>query len=365
MDTCLAKSILTNFWIRIYETDRLIYTNEEQSPSNPEKHNLHVLRKIHFPGKTWKLELFPKASLYPPQVLRNPGLLAFGILISAILSLLLHFLNHRMQMYRRARDHALHEISERKRAQEALKKNEKKLEALLKELAAKNAELETFVFSVSHDLKTPIVTIEGFMGALREDFGNLIPEDCERYLNYIGDATRKMDTLINDLLELSRIGRLTVKKSEFPLADLMEEVIAGLQPQIEAKGVQVTVSQELPLVYGEKKRLVQVMENLLSNAIKYIGKENLSPRIEVGVREQDDQKVVFVKDNGIGIEKMYFEKIFQVFQRLPSAKKINQGTGIGLAIVKRIVEYHGGRVWLESEPGKGTTFFFTLKDKEN
>ena len=255
MDTCLAKNILTEFWIRIYEADQLIYTNEEQSPGNAEKHNLHVLREIHFPGKTWKLELFPKDALYPPKVVRNPGLLAFGILISAILSLLLHFLNHRMQMYRRARDHALHEVSERKRAQEALKKNEKKLEALLKELAAKNAELETFVFSVSHDLKTPIVTIEGFMGALREDFGNLIPEDCERYLNYIGDATQKMETLINDLLELSRIGRLTVKKSEFPLADLMEEVIAGLQPQIEAKGVQVTVSQDLPLVYGEKKAI--------------------------------------------------------------------------------------------------------------
>ena len=364
MDTCLAKSILTNFWIRIYEADRLIYSNEEQSPMNPEKHNLQVLGEIRFPGKTWQLKLFPKADIYPPKVVRNPGLLAFGILISTILSLLLHFLNHRMQMYRQTRDHALHEISERKRAQEALKKNEIKLQTLLKELAAKNAELETFVFSVSHDLKTPIVTIEGFMGALREDFGNLIPQDCERYLNYIGDATRKMELLINDLLELSRIGRLTVKKSEFPLADLMEEVIAGLQPQIEAKGVQVTVMQDLPLVYGEKKRLVQVMENLLSNAIKYIGKENSRPRIEVGVREQDDQKVIFVKDNGIGIEKIYFEKIFQVFQRLPSAKKIEEGTGIGLAIVKRIIEYHGGSVWLESEPGKGTTFFFILKNKE-
>ena len=254
METCLAKNILTEFWISIYEADRRIYTNEEQSRSNPEKHNLHVLREIRFPGKTWQLELSPKAALYPSRVVRNPGLLTFGMFISAILSLLLHFLNHRMQMYRQARDHALHEVSERKRAQEALKKNEKKLEVLLKELAAKNAELETFVFSVSHDLKTPIVTIEGFMGALREDFGNLIPEDCERYLNYIGDATQKMETLINDLLELSRIGRLTVKKSEFPLADLMEEVIAGLQPQIEAKGVQVTVSQGLPLVYGEKKR---------------------------------------------------------------------------------------------------------------
>jgi len=365
VDICLANSILTDFWIRLYEADRLIYTNEEQSHSNPKKDNLHVLRWIHFPGKTWQLELFPKADLYPPKVVRNSGLLAFGLFISAILSLLLHFLNHRMQMYRQARDHALHEVSERKRAQEALKKNEKKLEVLLTELAAKNVELETFVSSVSHDLKTPIVTIEGFMGALREDFGNLIPEDCEKYLNYIGDATQKMELLINDLLELSRIGRLTVKKTEFPLADLIQEVITALQPQIETKGIQITVMQNLPWVYGEKKRIIQVMENLLSNAIKYIGKENPSPRIEIGVQEQDDRKVIFVRDNGIGIEKIYFEKIFQVFQRLPSAKKIEQGTGVGLAIVKRVVEYHGGRVWLESEPGKGATFFFTLKDKDN
>ena len=364
MDTCLAKNILTDFWISIYEADRRIYTNEKQSRNNPENHNLHSLREIRFPGKIWQLELFPKAALYPPAVVRNPGLLAFGMFISAILSLLLHFLNHRMQMYRQARDHALHEVSERKRAQEALKKNEKKLEALLEELAAKNAELETFVFSVSHDLKTPIVTIEGFMGALREDFGDLIPEDCEKYLNYIGDATQKMELLINDLLELSRIGRLTVKKTEFPLSDLMEEVIAALQPQIEARGIQVTVMQNLPLVYGEKKRLIQVFENLFSNAIKYIGTENPDPRLEVGVQEQDNQKVIFVKDNGIGIDKAYFEKIFQVFERLPAAKKIGQGTGIGLAIVKRIIEYHGGTVWLESEPGKGSTFFFTLKDKE-
>ena len=364
MDICLAKSILTDFWIRLYEADLLIYTNEKQGHMNPGMDSLHVLREIRFPGKTWQLELSPNSSLYPPKVVRNPGLLAFGLFISAILSLLLHFLNHRMQMYRQARDHALHEVGERKRAQEALEKNEKKLEALLTELAAKNAELETFVFSVSHDLKTPIVTIEGFMGALREDFGDLLPEDGEKYLNYIGDATQKMEFLINDLLELSRIGRLTVKKTEFPFSDVIEEAITALQPQIKKRSIQVTVSQDLPLVYGERKRLVQVMENLLSNAIKYIGKENLSPRIEVGAQEQDDQKVIFVRDNGIGIEKIYFEKIFQLFQRLPSAKKIEQGTGVGLAIVKRIIQYHGGRVWLESKPGKGATFFFTLKDKE-
>ncbi|MDH3567826.1 MAG: ATP-binding protein, partial [Desulfobacteraceae bacterium] len=364
VDICLAKDIFKDFWVHLYEADRLIYTNENQSDGNPGKNGLRVLREIRFPGKIWKLDLVPKAIVYPSGITWKVSLLIFGLVISATLSLLLHLLLERMQMYRQARDHALQEVSERKRAEAALKGNEKKLETLLAELAAKNSELETFVYSVSHDLKTPIVTIEGFIGALREDFGNLISKDGEKYLDYIGDAARKMEILINDLLELSRIGRLTVKKTEFPFGDLISEVLKTLQPRIEERGIQVNVDEKLPLVYGEKKRLVQIMENLVSNAVKYLGKENPSPRIEVGVRENDDQKVFFVRDNGIGIEERYFEKIFEVFQRLPAAKKIGEGTGIGLAIVKRIIEHHGGRVWLESDLGKGTTFFFTLKDKE-
>jgi signal transduction histidine kinase len=363
VDICLAKDIFKDFWVRLYETDRLIYTNEQQSDGNPGKNGLRVLREIQFPGKIWKLDLVPKAIIYPSGTAWKVSLLIFGLVVSATLSLLLHLLLERMQMYRQARDHALQEVSERKRAEAAVKENEKKLEALLTELAAKNAELETFVYSVSHDLKTPIVTIEGFIGALREDFGNLISKDGEKYLDYIGDAARKMELLISDLLELSRIGRLTVKKTEFPFADLISEVLKTLQPQIQERGIQVNVDEKLPFVYGEKKRLGQIMENLVSNAVKYLGKKNPSPRIEVGVRENDNQKVFFVRDNGVGIEEKYFEKIFEVFQRLPAAKKIGEGTGIGLAIVRRIIENHGGRIWLESDIGKGTTFFFTLKDK--
>jgi len=364
VDTSLGKDILKNFWIRLYEADRLIYTNKRQSDGNPKRNGARALREIQFPGKIWKLDLVPKAGVYPSGTAWKVFVLIFGLVVSATLSLLLYLLLGRMQMYRQARDHALQEVSERKRTEKALIENEKKLEAALAELAEKNAELETFVYTVSHDLKTPIVTIEGFIGALREDFGDLIDENAEKYLDYMSDASRRMELLINDLLELSRIGRLTVKKTEFPFADLISEVLKTLQPQIEERGIQVNVDEKLPLIYGEKKRLVQIMENLVSNAVKYLGKENPSPRIEVGGRENDEQKVFFVRDNGIGIDEKYFEKIFEVFQRLPAAKKIGEGTGIGLAIVKRIIEYHGGRVWLESDMGKGTTFFFTLKDKE-
>ena len=364
VDICLAKDTLSNFWIRLYEANQLIYTNEQQSDKNPENSELQVDREIRFPGKIWKLDLVPKDIIYPSGKLWKVSVFIFGLVISAILSLLLHLLLERMQMYRQARDQALQEIRERKRTEKALIENEKKLEATLAELADKNTELETFVYSVSHDLKTPIVTIEGFIGALREDFGDQIDENAEKYLNYMSDASRRMEILINDLLYLSRIGRLPERKIEFSFDDLMKKVLKTLQPYIDESGVTLNVVKGLPLIYGEMERLSQVMENLLSNAVKYIGKENPVPRIDVGAIEQGGQKVLFVRDNGIGIEKNYYQKIFEIFQRLPAGKKIGEGTGVGLTIVKRIIEHHGGKIWLESELGKGTTFFFTLKDKE-
>jgi signal transduction histidine kinase len=269
-----------------------------------------------------------------------------------------------MLLYRQARDRALREVGERISAEKALRENEKTLEMLLAELAAKNEELETFLFTVSHDLKTPLVTIEGFVGAFREDFGDKIPVDGEVYLNYISDAAQKIALLINDLLELSRIGRVLEAKTRFPFADLVEEVLHSLQHQIKQRGIQVTVDKNLPLVHGEKKRLLHAMENLLSNAVKYIGSENPDPAIEVGVAQQEGNPVFFVRDNGIGIDARYFEKIFGVFQRLPGAQSAGAGTGVGLTIVKRVVEHHGGSIWLESEPGRGTTFYFTLNDQE-
>jgi signal transduction histidine kinase len=364
VDICLAEDIFKDFWIRLYEADRLIYTNEQQSDMHQKRGGFRVLREIQFLGKIWTLDLAPKIIIHPYGSVWNVSFLIFGLVISAILSLLLHLLLERMQMYRQARDQALQEVIERKRTEKALIENEKKLEATLAELAGKNTELETFVYSVSHDLKTPIVTIEGFIGALREDFGDLIHENAEKYLNYMSDACRKMELLINDLLYLSRIGRLPERKFEFSFDDLMNKVLKTLQPQIDERGVALNVEKGHHLIYGEMERLGQVMENLLSNAVKYIGKENSSPRIDVGVMEQDDQKMLFVRDNGIGIETKYYEKIFEIFQRLPSAKHIAGGTGVGLTIVKRIIEHHGGNIWLESEQGKGTTFFFTLKDKE-
>jgi signal transduction histidine kinase len=364
MDICLAQSILSDYCIRIYEADRLIFTNETHGFPHAEKDPVDAFREIRLPGKIWKLELIPTAAIYARGPIRTLPLLVFNLAVALSLSILLQLLLKRMWLYRQARDKALHEVAERQSAERALKENEKKLEALLAELAAKNEELEAFVFTISHDLKTPVVTIEGFVGALREDFGERLPAEGDEYLNYISDAAQKIALLINDLLELSRIGRVPEAKTQFPFADLTEEALYSLQYPIEKKGIKVTVDKNLPLVHGEKKRLLHVMENLLSNSVKYIGKDNPFPCINVGVMEEQGRPVFFVRDNGIGIDAKYFEKIFGIFQRLPGAESAGPGTGVGLTIVKRIIEHHGGGIRLESEPGKGTTFYFTLNDRE-
>ena len=362
IDNCLTRDILEDFWLRVKENDKLIYFNGKNIKIKSKGKRLNVSREIHFTGKTWIVEIEPKNAIYTQPFFSKFSFLIFGIIISAVLSLLLFFLLHRMEMYKKTKDRALHEVREREKAEHELLKNKKKLEALLAELSDKNTELETFVYTVSHDLKTPIVTIEGFIGALKEDFGDRLSEDAKIYLKYMSDASQKMEDLINDLLDLSRIGRVTEKKEDLPFAVIVEKALNILKLQLQEKNIEVHVQKNLPVVFGDKKRYVQVMENLLSNAVKYIGQDNQTPRIEVGIQKQDSQNVFFVRDNGIGIEERYFDKIFQVFQRLPSAKKHGKGTGIGLAIVKRIIELNGGKIWVTSEPGKGSTFFFTLKE---
>ena len=272
-----------------------------------------------------------------------------------MLSFLLYFLIQRIEFYREAKDQARHEISERKEA-------EKERERLLSELSAKNEEMESFIYSVSHDLKTPIVTIDGFIGALKEDYGKVIGEKGQHFLSRITEGTRKMEGLINDLLELSRIGRVKEKKREVSFAELVKNAAREFHHQIEDRGIKIKVEDNIPPLFGEKKRLAQLVNNLISNAIKYIGKDNPDPLIEAGVIKKEEGPVYFIRDNGIGIDLHYYDKIFQIFQRLPDAKGI-EGSGVGLTIAKRIIELHVGHIRVESKKGKGTTFFFTLKEK--
>jgi PAS domain S-box-containing protein len=242
------------------------------------------------------------------------------------------------------------DITERKQA-------EAERENLIKELEAKNAELERFTYTVSHDLKAPLITIRGFIGLLEKDAmaGNFerVRSDMER----ISNATDKMQLLLNELLELSRIGRMMNPSQAVPFEAIAREAIELVGGQINARGVKVEVAADLPTVYGDRARLVEVVQNLIDNAVKFMG-DQPQPRIEIGTREEKGERVFFVRDNGIGIDPQFHERVFGLFNKLDAH---SEGTGIGLALVKRIVEVHGGKIWVESEGiGKGSTFCFTL-----
>ncbi len=228
--------------------------------------------------------------------------------------------------------------------------------ALIEKLKAANAELEQFTYTVSHDLKSPLVTITGFLGYIEQDAVRGDIEGVKRSVLRVNEAAGKMQTLLNELLELSRIGRIVNKMEEIPFGELAQESIARLEGTLRAGRVRLVVENNLPVVWGDRTRLVQVMQNLIDNAIKFMGNQ-ATPLVQVGMRQENGEQVLFVKDNGIGIETQYHDKVFGLFEKLDPGQK---GTGVGLALVKRIIEVHGGRIWVESEAGKGATFCFTL-----
>jgi signal transduction histidine kinase len=230
-------------------------------------------------------------------------------------------------------------------------------EKLINELEDKNSELERFTYTVSHDLKSPLITIKGFLGFLEQDAasGNMVR--LKQDINRIGDATDKMQLLLSELLDLSRIGRLANPYQQINFKELAYEIVEILHGRLHEKKIAVDIQENLPLVYGDRRRLSEVLQNLVDNAAKFTGTQS-SPRIEIGQNGFENEKPIFyVKDNGVGIENIHQERIFGLFNKLDVD---SEGTGIGLALVKRIVEVHGGRIWVQSEVGVGSTFFFTL-----
>jgi signal transduction histidine kinase len=235
-------------------------------------------------------------------------------------------------------------------------------EKLITELELKNAELERFTYTASHDLKSPLITIKGFLGFLRADAerGNLIRLEAD--IQRISDAADKMQRLLNDLLELSRIGRSVHPSDMIDLNSLIPEVLELLHGRIFQANIHVSVPGNLPPVYGDRPRLLEVWQNLIDNAAKFMGDQS-HPQIELGHRGIDNEglPIFFVRDNGMGIDPKFNDRIFGLFEKLDPR---TDGTGIGLALVKRIIEFHGGRIWVESEVGKGATFYFTLPQRE-
>ena len=232
-----------------------------------------------------------------------------------------------------------------------------KLEQLLNELQDKNNELERFTYTVSHDLKAPLITIGGFAGLLVRDVKSGNTDKTQRSIDRILDAVSKMERLLNELLSLSRIGRMINEPQEVPFEEIAKEAIGLTQGRLRATKIPVVIEAGLPLVKVDRARMVEVMQNLLDNAAKFMG-EQKNPEIKVGARQENGNFVFFVSDNGIGIDPVYHERVFGLFNKLESN---SEGTGVGLALVKRIIEFHGGKIWVESEGiKKGSTFCFTL-----
>ena len=249
---------------------------------------------------------------------------------------------------------AQRELQERKRV-------EAEREQIIHELEAKNAELERFTYTVSHDLKSPLITISGFVGLLESDARSGNAEKFKVDMQRINEAVEKMRRLLNELLELSRIGRLVNPPSETSFAKITEEALALTRGRLMAGEIKVNVQPDLPVVRGDRPRLVEVMQNLIDNAAKFMG-DHPAPQIDIGVQMKNNEHIFFVRDNGIGIQPEYHEKVFGLFDKLDAQ---SEGTGVGLALAKRIVEVHSGRIWVESEgKGKGSMFCFTLPVKE-
>jgi signal transduction histidine kinase len=239
--------------------------------------------------------------------------------------------------------------------EQRVRERTRELEVANQELALANQDLESFSFSVSHDLRAPLRNIREFSKIFLEDFGQEVPEEGRALLTRVEEGGARMSRLIEDLLTFSRFSRQPLDKKPVVLGDLVRRLVAELRPQESAVEVRIG---EVPDCHGDASLLEQVLANLLSNAFKF-SRKTPAPRVEIGSLKQGTENVYFVRDNGAGFDMRMAEKLFGVFQRLHPASQF-EGTGVGLSIVQRIVQRHGGRIWADSAPGRGATFYFTL-----
>lgn len=230
------------------------------------------------------------------------------------------------------------------------------------ELKRSNEELEKFAYVASHDLQEPLRMVSGYAQLLQRRYGDKLDTEAHEYIKFAVDGVKRMQTLINDLLSYSRLSSKGRSFSPVSLTDVLTQALANLQAVITETGATVT-GYDLPVVYGDRSQLCQVFQNLIGNAIKF-HRDATPPVIDVRARTDDTKVHIEVEDNGIGIDKDYADKVFVIFQRLHSRERY-PGTGIGLAICKKIVERHGGEIWFESQPGRGSIFQFTLPKGES
>ena len=254
---------------------------------------------------------------------------------------------------------ASRDITKLKESEIKLKLLNEELEARAKELVASNQELEQFAYAASHDLQEPLRMVTNFLTQIEKKYNDLLDEKGKTYIYFAVDGAKRMRQMILDLLEFSRAGRNPDQPEEVNLNELVKDILNLHQKKIEETKAVVEIS-DLPTLAIPKTGIRQIFQNLISNSLKYNQlKKGILPRVLICAMELDTHWQFEIKDNGIGIDSQYFEKIFIIFQRLHDRTEYS-GTGIGLAITKKIIENFGGKIWIESEIGKGTSFFFTI-----
>jgi PAS domain S-box-containing protein len=309
------------------------YTEEDRRAGIPEKNLRHAAEEGQYEDEGWKV--------------RKDGSAFFAsTLVTA-----LRDANGRLKGFGKV----TRDITERKRESAALARAVEKLQR-------SNEDLAQFAYVASHDLQEPLRMVASYTELLGKRYAGKLDQDADEFINYAVDGCKRMQGLIEDLLAYSRAGSSTAPLSEVQSEDALQEALAALQLRVEETHTTVT-HDSLPRVNAVRRQLTQVFQNLIGNAIKYRGVE--APQVHISATKNGADEWIFaVKDNGMGIDPQYFERIFVIFQRL-HGRSAFEGTGIGLAICKKIVERHGGKIWVESEPGKGSTFFFSLKGAES
>jgi signal transduction histidine kinase len=274
---------------------------------------------------------------------------AMGVLMSAVAGRLRFMRTHLEQLVSQRTSALKAEIAEREHAEEEARKS-------AEDLARSNKDLEQFAYVASHDLQEPLRAVAGFMGLLKEKYQNSLTDEAREYIDLAIEGAGRMHALINDLLAYSRVGARSGGFASFSMNKAVEAALVNLRAAVSESGASIEC-EDLPYVNADFSQATQLMQNLIGNAVKFRGPR--APLISIGARQREADVVFIVKDNGIGIDPKYFERIFLIFQRLHTHSEY-QGTGIGLAVCKKIVERHGGSIWVESKPGEGATFCFSL-----
>jgi len=300
-----------------------------------------------------KLLFLPRISLVESNIIT----ILFSSVIATIAA---YFILRKRQLLLQ---HTMKEIAVRKRAEEEINNLNKELKNNILQLQAANSELESFSYSVSHDLRAPLRHVIGYVELLQKNSSSVLDEKSLHYLKTISDSAKRMGLLIDDLLNFSRIGRVEMQQTQFGLEQLVKEVLGDLEHEMAGRRFKLEIG-ELPDIYGDRSLMKLVFLNLIANSIKFTAPRDES-KIEIGAGADDGSEVVvFVRDNGVGFDMKYADKLFGVFQRLHSTGRF-EGTGIGLANVQRIVHRHGGRVWAQGAVDGGATFYVSIPKSIN